>query len=82
MSMSTAWTIVRSASESSRIDVSFAIAVGVGTLVLMRGRRARSASSTSSTGGVKPAVMSTHGKSSVIASRIAAARGPLSRLSR
>ena len=46
MSISTAWIIVRSASESSSIDVSFAMAVGVATGVLSSGRRARSASTT------------------------------------
>src|SRR5262245_18020455 len=81
-SISTACRMVRSASESSRIDDSFAIAVGVATAVLSSGSRARSASRTSSTGGAKPPVMRTQGKSSVSASRIAEMRAAASRLSR
>ena len=64
-----------SASQSSRIDVSLAIAIGVATGVLSSGRFARSASTTTSAGGVKPPVMSTQGKSSVSASRSDGERG-------
>ena len=73
-SISTAWRIVRSASESSRIDVSLAMAVGVDDGRPQQRQRARSASTTSSAGGVKPPVMRTHGKSSVSARRIASTR--------
>src|SRR5204862_2791170 len=75
-------TVVRSASESSRIEPSLAIAIGVAMLVLTSGRRARSASTTSSTGGVNPPVMTTQGKSCVMARRMASVRGPAARLSR
>ena len=61
MSISTACIIVRSARESSRIDVSLAIAVGVATEVFSSGRLARSASSRSSAGGWKPPVI-THAR--------------------
>ena len=74
--------IVCSASQSSRIEVSFAIAVGVATGVLSSGRFARSASMTTSAGGVKPPVMSTQGKSSVSARRNESTRAGVSRLSR
>ncbi len=82
MSISTACITVRSASESSRIDVSLAMAVGVATDVLSSGSPARSASTTSSGGGVKPPVMSTQGKSSVSASRSGLRPRRRSRLSR
>ncbi len=81
-SISTAWRMMRSASESSSIDASFAIAVGVDVAVLSSGTRARSASITSSTGGENPPVISTQGKSSVSASRSADTRAITSRLSR
>src|SRR5712691_5067380 len=81
-SISTAWIIVRSASESSRMDDSFAIAVGVAIGVFITGRRARSASSRSSPGGAKPPVISTQGKSRVRARRSDVVRPAVSRLSR
>ena len=61
MSISTACVIVRSARESSRIEVSLAIAVGVAAEVFNSGRLERSASSRSSAGGAKPPVITTHG---------------------
>ncbi len=81
-SISTAWIIVRSASESSSSDDSFAIAVGVTTVVFSTGSRARSASTSSSWGGVKPPVIITQGKSSVSARRSDSVRLADSRLSR
>ena len=74
--------IVRSASESSSIDVSFAIAVGVGDRRPQQRQPARSASTASSGGGVKPPVISTHGKSSVKRQPQRASRAVGSRLSR
>ena len=69
MSMSTACISVCSASQSSSMDVSLAMAVGVATVVLSSGSFERSASIPTSAGGVKPPVMRTQGKSSVSASR-------------
>ena len=82
MSMRTACRTVRSASESSRIDVSFAIAVGVMTAVFSSGTPACSASTVISEGGVKPPVISTQGKSSASAWRILSLRASESRFSR
>ena len=70
MSISTACIIVRSASESSSIDDSFAIAVGVTTCVLSSGTpRALGLERRASAAASKPPVISTHGKSSVSARR-------------
>ena len=55
---------VRSARESSRIEVSFAIAVGVRTGVRSTGTPACSASSVTSGGGANPPVIRMQGKSS------------------
>ena len=80
--MSTACMIACSANQSSRIEVSLAMAVGVPIEVLRSGSAARSASIATSEGGVNPPVMSTHGKSSVIASLSELVRADVSRLSR
>ena len=65
-SISTACSIVRSASESSSIDDSLAIAVGVDDRrSCSSGSRARADSARSSAGGAKPPVIRTHGKSTV-----------------
>ena len=82
ISSSTACITVRSASESSRIDVNFAIAAGVATGVLSNGSPARSATNATSGGGAKPPVISTQGKSSVSATWRVRSRAAESRLSR
>ena len=59
--MSTAWTMVRSASVSSRKLVSLAMAIGVASGVRSSGTPARSASAGTSGGSSRPSVTSTQG---------------------
>jgi len=74
--------MVRSASESSRIALTLAIAIGVAMGVVMTGTPERSASLTSSTGAANPPVTMTAGIGCAKVSRSAPARAAGARPSR